>query len=79
MNKTSKTLKEKVKKLINLMETNTSTKWDFELEYTYDCIVTEDGTNKHTSESYHDEIYTGGKIWHLVNEIKEELNKVAPN
>tara|TARA_R100000353_G_C6424973_1_gene174268 strand:- start:405 stop:626 length:222 start_codon:yes stop_codon:yes gene_type:complete len=73
MNKTSKTLKEKVKKLINLMESNTSTKWDFALEHTYDCIVTEDGTNRHSQDCY-DEVYTGGKIWHLVNEIKEELN-----
>lgn len=73
MSKTRNTLKDKVSALIKLMEDNTSTKWDFELQYTFDCIVIDDGVNEHPDDKKYNEVYTGERIWGLMNEIKKEL------
>ena len=63
----------KIKSLIYLMEQNRASKWDFHLEYTFDCIVTENGINEHEEEPQFTETYTGGDIWELVSDIKEDL------
>ena len=63
----------KIKSLIDLMEQNTSSKWDFSLEYTFECIVTENGTNEHEDEPKYTETYTGQGIWELVEDIKKDL------
>lgn len=67
------TLKDKISTLIKLMEDNTSTKWDFDLQCTFDCIVTDDGINEHPDDEQCNEVYTGLKIWDLIEEIKKEL------
>jgi len=54
------------------MQNNTSTKWDFSLQYTFDCIVTETGENEHEDKEY-SETYTGENIWKQVEEIKKYL------
>ena len=63
----------KIKSLIDLMEQNTSSKWDFSLEYTFECIVTENGVNEHEDEPQYTENYTGQGIWELVEDIKKDL------
>ena len=63
----------KIKSLIDLMEQNTSSKWDFSLEYTFECIVTENGINEHEDEPQYTETYTGQGIWELVEDIKKDL------
>lgn len=70
---TEYTLKDKVSKLIKLMEDNTSTKWDFDLQNTFDCIVIDDGINEHPDDEKCNEVYTGSEIWVLMQEIKKEL------
>ena len=69
-----KRLRHQFTELVNLMEANTSTKWDFELQHTFDCIVTDDGVNEHYEQEC-SEFYTGSKIWDIVKEIKQELKK----
>lgn len=64
-------LLEKVEKLIQAMKNNTATKWDFGLQYTFDCIVTEDGVNHHEQPEL-SEIYTGQKIWDLIKDIQND-------
>ena len=65
-------LKRECSKLIQLMQNNTSTKWDFSLQYTFDCIVTETGENEHEDKEY-SETYTGENIWSQVDKIKKYL------
>ena len=55
------------------MEDNTSTKWDFDLQNTFDCIVIDDGINEHPDDEQCNEVYTGSEIWVLMQEIKKEL------
>ena len=67
----------KIKDLFKLLKNNTSTKWDFDLRYTFECIVTEDGFNRHEDERYSEKYY-GQKIWPLIEEI-EKLVKETKN
>tara|TARA_Y100001963_G_C6611972_1_gene367488 strand:- start:11 stop:253 length:243 start_codon:yes stop_codon:yes gene_type:complete len=70
-----KMLQIKVKDLIKLLNKNVSTKWDFDLRYTFGCIVTEDGLNEHEDERYN-ETYTGQKIWPLTEEIENLIKEI---
>lgn len=63
----------KIKSLIDLMEQNTASKWDFSLNYTFECIVTDNGINEHEDEPQYTETYTGGDIWELIKDIKKDL------
>lgn len=65
-------LEDKVLTLIKLMEANVSNSWTFDLEMTYECIIVEDGVNRHEDDQY-TEVYTGARIWQLVEEIKKEI------
>lgn len=55
------------------MEQNTASKWDFSLNYTFECIVTDNGINEHEDEPQYTETYTGGDIWELIKDIKKDL------
>jgi|TARA_R100000329_G_scaffold119367_1_gene98381 hypothetical protein len=73
-------MKEKVKKLIELIEHNTHSLWDSNLQDTSNCIMLED---KELKDMVYDEdgeevgfknhIFTGNELLKLIEEIKKEL------
>jgi hypothetical protein len=74
-------MKEKVKKLIELIEHNRTTLWNENLEGTSDCIILENVHSKeiclepHSSddcEEYNHQ-FTGGEIEKLIEELKKEI------
>ena len=64
----------KIKDLFNLLKKNTATMFDFDLRYTFECIVTEDGLNEHEDERFSEKYY-GKKIWPLIAEIEKLLKE----
>ena len=74
-------MKAKVKRLLELLEHNTHSLWDTNLQYTTDCIILEDKELKDmvyeedTEESdFKNHIFNGNELCKLIEELKKEVS-----
>ena len=74
-------MKAKVKRLLELLEHNTHSLWDTNLQYTTDCIILEDKELKDmvyeedTEESdFKNHIFNGNELCKLMEELKKEVS-----
>jgi hypothetical protein len=75
-------MKAKVKRLLELLEHNTHSLWDTNLQYTTDCIILEDKELKDmvyeedTEESdFKNHIFNGNELCKLIEELKKEVSQ----